>query len=421
MKRQVHKRYLTKERGVRLIDSTMRPTTKLDVADRSHQDRSDERGHRPDKGTDRTRILGAALAAGASTAVLPLVSIVVTAFDCARFVPATLRSVHAQRYARFECIIVEDASTDDTLAVIERLLEELADPRFVLVRHDQNRGQLAAQITGFQHTHGDFVVFLDADDLLFEDALEAQVSAHIATPSIVPMICFDSLIINEHDTVLAGHTRDAPLLHYSWFQPNIQRFSLAVLGERADALHIPAASGNMLTGVRWYWSTQSFMMFRRDALELILPERTELFRACADFYLVRMLHALNGTLMVRRQIGAYRIHGRNQYAARMLVSSDQHNADHRRFKWQESQLATLASEVVAERFERFAAAYGESRMARCLMSLPSASRPALLPLLQRRLSAQHAAAAIGFAAVGRAGAHILRFARNVGHYPRATV
>jgi hypothetical protein len=125
--------------------------------------------------------------------------------------------------------------------------------------------------------------------------------------------------------------------------------------------------------------------------------------------------------MVRRQIGAYRIHGKNQYAARLLVSSDQLNADHRRFKWQEKQLATLASEVVAERFERFAAAYGEARMTRCLMSLPLASRPALMPLLQRRLSAQRAAAAIGFAVVGRAGAHILRFARNVGHYPRATV
>lgn len=398
----------------------MRPTSKLDVTDKSHNHHSEQRGKRPDAAPDRARILGTALA-GASTAVLPLVSVVVTAFDCARFVSATLRSVHAQRYARFECIIVEDSSTDDTLSVIERLLEELSDPRFVLVRHDANRGQLAAQVTGFQHTHGDFVVFLDADDLLFDDALEAQVSAHLASPSIIPMTCFDSLIINEHDTVLAGHTRDAPLLHYPWFQPNIRRFPLTVLGEQVDALHIPAASGNMLTDTRWYWSTQSFMMFRRDALDLVLPERTDLFRSCADFYLVHMLHALNGTLMLRRQIGAYRIHGRNAYAARMLVSSDQHNADHRRYNWQGKELALLASEVVGERFERFAAAYGESRMARCLLSLPLRARPALMPLLKRRLSAPHAAAALSLAAVGRACAHVLRFSRNVAHYPRATV
>ncbi len=341
---------------------------------------------------DEDPIVGAPLAGRLPPSLaLPLVSVIVTAYNSERFVRATLESVQAQRYPRLECIVVDDASTDGTRKVVRDFLDAARDPRFRLVESPRNEGQLGAQIAGFRHASGDFIVFLDSDDLLFADALESQVAAHLGSPIVVAMTCFDSSIINEHDTVLAGHTREAPLLQFDWFRPSILRRPLPILGVTFESLLVPPAVGNGLGGLRWFWTTQSFMMFRRDAVGLVLPERTDLFRACADYYLVRMTHAFNSTLVVRKPLGAYRIHGSNHYAAHTLVSSNAHNADHSRFKWQKSQLEELAGQVIGERFERFAALYGEFNLTRCLMSIPPGRRPSVQALLHKRVPPAKAA------------------------------
>src|SRR5215469_14155486 len=97
----------------------------------------------------------------------PLVSVVITTYNYGSFVADCLRSVQAQSYDRFECIVVDDCSIDDTPAVVAALLDELKDSRLRYVRLPRNVGQLGAQIAGFRQSCGEFVVFLDADDFLF--------------------------------------------------------------------------------------------------------------------------------------------------------------------------------------------------------------------------------------------------------------
>jgi glycosyltransferase involved in cell wall biosynthesis len=363
----------------------------------------------------RAEVFGAPLAGRLPPSLeLPLVSVIVTAYNSERFVRATLESVLAQRYPRFECIVVDDGSTDRTRAVVADFLVEARDARFSLVESARNEGQLCAQIAGFRRATGDFIVFLDSDDLLFSDALESQVAAHLGSPIVVAMTCFDSSIINEHDTVLAGHTREAPLLQFDWFRPSILRRQQNVLGLALETLLVPPAAGNSLAGLRWYWTTQSFMMFRRDAVALVLPERTALFRACADYYLVRMTHAFNSTLVVRKPLGAYRIHGGNHYAAHALISSNQHNADHSRFKWQKTQLTELAAQVIGERFERFAVLYGEFHLTRCLMSIPPSQRPAVQSLLHKRVPPTTAALVQSSALISSLVAQVVTMWRDLG-------
>ncbi|MDR3671510.1 MAG: glycosyltransferase family A protein [Holophaga sp.] len=314
---------------------------------------------------------------------LPLVSVVVTAFNGEQFIRETLESVLAQTYRHFECFIVEDCSTDRTLAVVERFLEERPDPRFRLVRHEANGGQLAGQITGFQESNGEFIVYLDADDLLFPDALKDHLFFHLTCAPIVAMTCLDSAMIDQDDVLLAGHHREIKPLLWPWLHPRPERKQAWIRNGILDYDLVPSAACNaILLTDEYYWTTQSFMMFRRDALELILPAEKDMFRICADFYLVRMTHAFNATIMIHKTGGAYRLHASNHYSFRGLISAEQQSGDQTKSAWQCAELGVLAARVIRERYDQFAAFYGTFHVSRALLSLPRKAhtqifRPAL--------------------------------------------
>jgi glycosyltransferase involved in cell wall biosynthesis len=90
-----------------------------------------------------------------------------------------IRSVARQTLRGLECVIVDDASTDDSLAVIRAVLEELRDTRFAVLRLDANLGQTGASRAGLGRTNAPFVCFLDADDVWNENFLERHLAAHM--------------------------------------------------------------------------------------------------------------------------------------------------------------------------------------------------------------------------------------------------
>ena len=67
-------------------------------------------------------------------AALPKISVVVTCYNTRDYIADAIRSVARQSLRNFECVIVDDASTDDSVAVIQRTIDELKDPRFSLAR-----------------------------------------------------------------------------------------------------------------------------------------------------------------------------------------------------------------------------------------------------------------------------------------------
>src|SRR5699024_9706841 len=91
---------------------------------------------------------------------LPTVGVVVTCFNCRDYIADAIRSVAGQTLRDFECVVVDDASTDDSGDVIQQLLIELADPRFSLVRLERNVGQTGATRRGLARTRATFVCFL---------------------------------------------------------------------------------------------------------------------------------------------------------------------------------------------------------------------------------------------------------------------
>lgn len=104
------------------------------------------------------------------------VSVIIPCFNAARFIAHTIESVLAQTYASFELIVVDDKSTDGSVEIVESYAR--TDPRVRLIRMPKNAGAPAApRNTGLAAAHGEWVAFLDADDLWHPRKLELQMQA----------------------------------------------------------------------------------------------------------------------------------------------------------------------------------------------------------------------------------------------------
>ena len=111
----------------------------------------------------------------------PLVSVVIPCWNAARTLGATLESVLAQTWPNIETVVVDDGSTDDSAAVAQRY----ASRGVVLLRESRNRGQTAALNTGIRRARGDFIQYLDADDLISPNKIEAQMHRLQDAPACV--------------------------------------------------------------------------------------------------------------------------------------------------------------------------------------------------------------------------------------------
>ena len=102
----------------------------------------------------------------------PFVSIIVPAYNYANFILETLQSIQEQTYVNWEAIIVDDGSTDDTRQVVKTIVE--TDSRIKYI-YQTNKGLPAARNTGIEASLGNYIQFLDADDLLSKSKIELQV------------------------------------------------------------------------------------------------------------------------------------------------------------------------------------------------------------------------------------------------------
>ncbi|MFC5684453.1 glycosyltransferase family 2 protein [Flavobacterium sp. MAHUQ-51] len=102
----------------------------------------------------------------------PLVSIIIPTYNRAHLISETLDSVLAQTYTNWECIIVDDGSFDNTDEVLGNYV--IQDARFKYYHRPKNtiKGANACRNYGFQKSSGEYVIFLDSDDLLLWNCLE---------------------------------------------------------------------------------------------------------------------------------------------------------------------------------------------------------------------------------------------------------
>ncbi len=106
---------------------------------------------------------------------MPTFSIVVTAYKNCEYLPACLQSLADQTLADWECIVVNDASPDETSSVAHRFAD--ADDRFKVLDLEKNVGLHLARKAGLKACSGEYVIFLDADDDFAADGLQKLAAA----------------------------------------------------------------------------------------------------------------------------------------------------------------------------------------------------------------------------------------------------
>lgn len=100
------------------------------------------------------------------------VSVIIPAYNQATFIPKAVASLQAQTLESWECLVVDDGSTDNTAEIVANLA--LHEPRARLLQK-QNGGSASARDMGLQQVQGEFIQFLDADDTIVSNKLEQQV------------------------------------------------------------------------------------------------------------------------------------------------------------------------------------------------------------------------------------------------------
>lgn len=102
------------------------------------------------------------------------ISIIIPIYNVASYIEDCLKSIMTQTMNQeVECILVDDCSTDDSLAIARRLVSSYkGDISFVILSNDSNKGASAARNLGLSHARGEYALFVDSDDEIFPNTLE---------------------------------------------------------------------------------------------------------------------------------------------------------------------------------------------------------------------------------------------------------
>ena len=196
----------------------------------------------------------------------PAVGVVVPVYNKSDFIEETLRSVFAQTYHNMELVVVDDGSSDDSVATVERVLEGTCG-RLVAV---ENGGVSRARNLGFQEVRDrvEYLLFLDADDLLEPHALSTLVSYMESNPQVVATYTTSNLI-DEH-SVLMGR------------EPYQTRWKPFRLGRRAIPEHEPRMS--LASVYARFQLLPSGTLIRRSAFERTAGWDSALCRPARPFH-----------------------------------------------------------------------------------------------------------------------------------------
>lgn len=131
---------------------------------------------------------------------IPVVSIVVPCYNCEQFVGETLNAVLAQTFSDWECILIDDASTDGSAEVIREYASR--DNRFRPILLEENLGAAGARNAGLESVRGHYIAFLDSDDYWVPEKLEKQIKFIRETGA--PIVHSSYRFVDEQGEFLPG-------------------------------------------------------------------------------------------------------------------------------------------------------------------------------------------------------------------------
>jgi glycosyltransferase involved in cell wall biosynthesis len=226
----------------------------------------------------------------------PSFSVLVGTYNQAAYLGDALDSVRAQSFGDYEIVVVDDGSTDDTQATLERwcgAFRRDAPDRRVSVLRVANGGQSAALEHGFGLCTGRYICLLDSDDRWLPHKLAAVFDAVAKDPG-AGMIVHPLYVIDAE----GRRTGDVRPKH-----ARLSEGDLRDLVTRTGRHVAPATSG---------------VVIRSDVFESLLPMPTKGFRSGADSYLTFGASLRAPVRVIPDPCGEYRIHADSHYLGRML-------------------------------------------------------------------------------------------------------
>ena len=226
-----------------------------------------------------------------------LVSVIIPTYNRASLVTEAMDSVWAQTYRPIELIVVDDGSADNTPVVIEQWGKaHAADEQFELrYFRQENRGAPAARNLGLIESRGEFIQYLDSDDLLRQAKVANHVSAlmsQVDVDFVYSSSCGFTRMPRASDVPTAGFPVDEPLLAF-------------------------------LRGLPWH--TESGL-YRRGICRAVGPWNNDLW-CCQEWeYHCRLCHATRGILFARGVLADYRVNGQDRISGQVCSPTYARNA-----------------------------------------------------------------------------------------------
>lgn len=221
----------------------------------------------------------------------PLVSIIVNNYNYERFLAEAIDSALGQTYPNIEVIVVDDGSTDNSRNVIA----EYGDRVTAVFQKNGKQGK--AFNNGFKHSHGEIIIFLDSDDYLFPNTVE----------QIVQVWKPETAKVHYRLNVVDGQGKSRG---FSYPQGGKLLATGQVWQSLLEVATYPGVptSGNAIS---------------RDALAQVFPVPDDC-TTMADDYLSVLIPFYGKVLAIEEPLGAYRIHGSNQWALSTMSSARLH-------------------------------------------------------------------------------------------------
>lgn len=181
----------------------------------------------------------------------PKVSIIIPNHNYGRYVADAIKSVRAQTLSDWECFIIDDASTDNSVDIIKKAIR--GDARFKLIQFKSSVGVSRARNAGMDAAKGEYIAFLDSDDCFTEYALEMLV--RLAETMDAQIAGAQSLMVPQEFKFMPKKNKDWSVGRH-WIEVNPARFLLAP------------------KEFNWCWVWRR--IYRRDLIENVrfLPEFT---------------------------------------------------------------------------------------------------------------------------------------------------
>lgn len=138
----------------------------------------------------------------------PLVSVVIASYNREQFIVDAIRSVQHQTVDDIEIIVVDDGSTDST----QQILNNFGDS--INVINQPNQGRSAARNKGVNNARGDYIAFLDSDDIWLHDKLDKQLNLLVKQPKVGLVHTFSD-VVDEHGVLIRKYTDQRYKLYHS--------------------------------------------------------------------------------------------------------------------------------------------------------------------------------------------------------------